>query len=83
MIEQGGYAILPGAGVPDEAGWSPEPSFLVLGITEETAADVGRLFEQHAIVVGCRGTAARLLWVAAESPVGLVRLPPQEPRLPE
>lgn len=83
MIERDGHAFLSGAGVPDEAGWSPEPSFLVLGITAEAAAEIGRLFEQHAIVVGSRGTAARLLWISAEPPGGLVRLQPQEPKRPE
>ena len=66
VIERGGYAFLPGAGVPDEAGWSPEPSFLVLGMTEAAAADIGGLFEQHAIVVGSRGAAAALLWISTE-----------------
>jgi dTDP-4-amino-4,6-dideoxy-D-glucose acyltransferase len=66
MIERGGHAFLSGAGVPDEAGWSLEPSFLVLGITEEAAAAIGRLFEQHAILVGKRGAAAALLWISTE-----------------
>lgn len=82
VIERGGYAFLPGAGVPDEAGWSPEPSFLVLGIPVEAAVEIGRLFEQHAIVVGSRGMSAALLWIATEPRDGFVRLPPWEPKLP-
>lgn len=83
VIARGGYEFLPGAGVPDEAGWSPEPSFLVPGITEEVAAEIGRLFEQHAIVVGRRGAAATLLWISTERCVGRVPLPPQHLQRPE
>lgn len=73
VIEREGYALLPGAGVPDEAGWPPEPSFLVPGITVEDAMEIGRLFEQHAIVVGSRGAAAALLWISTESCGGLIQ----------
>jgi hypothetical protein len=45
-------------------GHPPEASFLVLGIEEAEAEDVGAEFGQNAVVVGRPGAAARLLWVA-------------------
>lgn len=64
-IERLGHVFLPGEGVPDKAGWPPEPSFLVVGITEQEAASLARLFQQKAILVGSHGACARLLWVSA------------------
>src|SRR5262249_57649647 len=45
-------------------GHPPEASFVVLGIEEAEAEDVGARFEQNAVVVGRRGEPARLLWVS-------------------
>src|SRR5262245_40006870 len=42
----------------------PEASFLVLGIEEAEAEDVGAEFGQNAVVVGRPGAPARLLWVS-------------------
>jgi hypothetical protein len=56
-----GYASFEGAGVGE--GWPPEPSLLILGMSEEVAADVGRRFGQNAVVVGRLGGPARLLWL--------------------
>lgn len=58
-----GLRFLRGTGRGDDPGWPPEESLLVLGIGEADAVALARQFDQHAIVVGTRGTAARLAWV--------------------
>ena len=57
-----GLGALRGVGRGDSPGWPPEESLLVLGIAEADALELAREFDQHAIVVGTRGTAARLAW---------------------
>lgn len=66
-LHQGGYSFFPGEGVADNSTWPPEPSFLVMGITESDALSIARLFEQNAILIGSRGGPARLQWVCAEA----------------
>jgi hypothetical protein len=63
-LSDAGYVYFPGAGVGATGDWPPEPSFLVLGISEADAADLGRMFGQRAVVVGQRGAAPRLLWLS-------------------
>ena len=58
-----GLACWPGENVPDGGEWPAEASVLVLGIGRD-AAKLARRFEQHAIVVGCAGEAAELVWVS-------------------
>ena len=41
---------LPGAGHHPVNGWPPEPSFLVLGLALEASKNLGRHYEQNAIV---------------------------------
>ena len=60
-IEQAGHPYHEGAGVGD--GWEPEPSLLVLRISEADAVALGRRFGQNAIVVGEQGGPARLVWL--------------------
>ena len=66
-----GLACLRGVGRGGDPGGPPEESLLVLGIAEADALALAREFDQHAIVVGTRGTAARLAWTA--DPGGLTR----------
>ena len=42
--------FLPGEGLHPSNGWPPEPSFLVLGLALEASKNLGRHFEQNAIV---------------------------------
>ena len=56
-----------GSGVPDDAGWPPEVSLLVLGIDQQQAVGVGRQFGQVAIVWGVSGDAAELIECQPES----------------
>lgn len=62
-IEAQGWPFLAGAGGDDAGGWAPEPSFLVALDGVARAAELGRMFEQNAVV-----------WVPAEGPAQLVLL---------
>ena len=55
--------FLPGEGRHPSNGWPPEPSFLVLGLALEASKNLGRHFEQNAIV-----------WVGADAVPRLVNL---------
>jgi hypothetical protein len=50
-----------GKGMPDEPGWSPEQSLLVLGIGRDEAIALGRRYGQNAIVVGAADARAELV----------------------
>lgn len=50
-----------GDGIPDEPGWDPEKSVLVLGLSLQEARALGRRFGQLAIAAGEVGEAARLV----------------------
>jgi hypothetical protein len=43
--------------------WTPEPSWLILGITRPKAIAIGQKFEQNAIVYGELNQAAELQWL--------------------
>lgn len=62
-LRAGGWPHYPGAGVGRDGTWPPEPSFLVVGISEAEALDVARRFGQNAIVAGRIEEPARLVWV--------------------
>ena len=61
-LDQLGYGYVHGAGVPDDGDWKPEESFLVFGVSQESAIELCDEFEQRAVVIGTRGGAAELLW---------------------
>ena len=53
----------PAANEPDNGDPSfYEESALIVGIDGDSAAELGRRFEQHAVVVGEVGQGARLVW---------------------
>lgn len=56
----GRFPVYHGQGVGDEAGWKPEPSVLVIGMSSDEAGEIGREFGQYAVVVGRRNGAAEL-----------------------
>lgn len=58
-----GFVVLRGVAEADDGAWEAEPSFLVLGLSREDAAALGRAFGQNAILVGKRGGAPELLWI--------------------
>ena len=53
--------ILVGRGIPKDPGWTPEESFLALGIERDRAIALGRAHGQNAVVWGEVGGAAELL----------------------
>jgi hypothetical protein len=52
-----GYTFFPGYGEPPDASWQPEPSLLILGISQDAALRLGAALGQNAIVMGTRGGA--------------------------
>ena len=50
-----------GEGRGSEGDWPPEPSFLVLGIHREEASNLGRIFQQNAIVWAGAGANPELI----------------------
>jgi hypothetical protein len=61
MILDGNYHTVNGIGIDKERKWIPEQSLLVYGIDREKACEIGRLFEQNAIVVGKLNEPAELV----------------------
>jgi len=61
VVRDRGLVHVAGAGTGGD--WPPEPSLLVLGLTEADAVALGRAFGQLAVVVGRRGEPARLAWI--------------------
>ncbi|HVW02455.1 MAG TPA: DUF3293 domain-containing protein [Planctomycetaceae bacterium] len=62
---EAGYVTGHALGVGDAGDWYPEPSFCVLRIAAEIAAEIAREFQQHAIVIGKLGIAPELHFVLA------------------
>lgn len=54
--------VLPGRGVGPDPNWTPEESFLVLGISNAQAAALCEQFNQWARLAGTRGSSANLVW---------------------
>lgn len=52
-----------GEGIGEDGLWPPERSLLILGMGFERAVELGRQFRQQAVVVGEKGSVARLVWV--------------------
>lgn len=56
------WTTIRGRGIPDDGDWTPEESFLVLGISEQDALLVGKRWGQAAVVYGECNHPARLIW---------------------
>ena len=56
-----GWHWLRGTGVDPDGDWEGEPSLLVLGLDEPAAVDLGRRFDQHAIVFAGPDAIPRLI----------------------
>lgn len=61
-LQQDGWRLLDGIGLPCESGWQPENSVLILGIDRDAAMKVALRWEQNAIVCGTVGHPAELAW---------------------
>jgi hypothetical protein len=62
VLREARYTLFAGQGVGEDD-WLPEASVLILGITPEDAAALGRHFGQNAILTGEACGPARLLWL--------------------
>lgn len=62
-LRKRGLSFRRGIGRPHARGWTAEPSLLVLGIPAREALALASRFDQHAILTGVRGRAARLRFV--------------------
>ena len=65
-LELKGYRFFLGEGRPDEPGWDPEASVLVIGIEHEAAIRLGQGLGQNAIVIGQYEGMAELAWLTLE-----------------
>ncbi len=55
------FLVYEGEGVGEDPEWKPERSVLILGIGRSKAEELGKLFDQNAIVVGMNGKNAELV----------------------
>jgi len=62
VVEQGGWACLPGLGEGAAGDWPPEKSLLVLGIQAAESLALARQFDQAALLLGALGEPVRLVW---------------------
>ena len=62
-IRAGGWRCIDALGVPDDADWVAEQSFLVIGINRDDARELARRWNQNAFVCGRRGEPPQLAWV--------------------
>ncbi len=70
-----GLPYLHGQGRGADGTWPPEPSLLVIGISQQDAVALAGAFRQAAILVGSRGGAARLVDCrSAGSPIETIHL---------
>jgi len=60
-VVRGRWTVHPGQGEPDERGWEPEQSLLILHISRQDAIELGRNHGQNAIVIGAPGLPAELV----------------------
>lgn len=68
-LEKRNLAFLPGCGIGVGEEWQSEPSLFILSITFKAALEIGRLFEQNAIIVGNQITLLpELIWCFEQDP---------------
>jgi len=63
LVRKSGYPYYRGESVDDNGTWSAEASLLIIGISPNDAATIGRTFSQNAILIGEIGEPARLMWL--------------------
>ena len=61
-LRERGFDWLEGSGIPADGSWQAEASVLVLGMRRREAVELGRRFDQLAVLAGRRGGAAELLY---------------------
>lgn len=61
QLNSKGFSTFEGLGVPDKGDWTPEESLFILGVARQHAIDLGKKYEQNAIVFGEAGKIAELI----------------------
>jgi len=64
QVLDGKYPCYSGEGRDPKGGWNPEPSVLVIGIARADAEDLGRRYDQNAIVFIEKGRPPELVVLA-------------------
>lgn len=64
VVRERGWRHFEGIGIPSNSDWEPERSVLVMGISRDEAAILGKRFGQNAVVTGQRGGKAQLVYCA-------------------
>ena len=62
LVRERGWRFYEGSGIPSNLDWAPERSVLVLGISKDDAVILGKRFDQNAVVIGQRGSKAKLVY---------------------
>ncbi len=62
MLSEQERALIPGEGVDPAGDWPAEASVLILDIERDEALELGRVWDQNAIVYGEGNGSAELLW---------------------
>jgi len=60
-LEAEGLRFLTAAGVDPDGNWPEEPGFLIAGIDQETAARLGRRYDQNAVIWSGPDAVPRLI----------------------
>ena len=62
-IQLNGFSYLTGQGIPENANWTPENSFLVFNISLSQARKMAQAYQQNAIVYGSLTTLPELICI--------------------
>ena len=62
LLQERNFRFLNGYGESPNGDWNAEPSVFVFEIDRQTAVEIGRQFDQHAIVFGKTGELPELVW---------------------
>ncbi|NJB87607.1 hypothetical protein GGR26_003391 [Lewinella marina] len=63
LLDRRGMPYVAAAGSDPEGGWPEERGVCLLDPSPEAGCAIGRLYQQHAIVVGRRGESPDLVWL--------------------
>ncbi len=57
------WVFAEGFGIPQNEDWKPEKSLFLLDISQSDSIDLGKMFDQNAIVIGRLGKAPELIFL--------------------
>ena len=62
-VQRRGFTFFEGKGIPDQAGWMPELSLLIMDIPQQKACALAASFGQNALLLGGKDGIPRLQYV--------------------